>query len=173
LLGRYDSFPENVPLLAQFAYQSSTQTIQTSIARVLHTLNKESINMENMSKASPHNCFVNFEFGIGEGDAFNFLDEEELTKLEHTLKEQPLAVLDVFCIARYDIKEATGKNKSLKFDYYMLRFSFGSETMELFIHHERGIQRIPRKDLILFLKDKIDKGLVDNRGEPLTLKYIF
>jgi len=128
--------------------------------------------MKTVTKASPSNCVVNFEFGVADADTFNFLDEEELRKLEDTLKQQALPILDVYCATRCHIIEATGKRKSLKFDYNMLRFSFHRKKMELFIYHERGIQRVPLEDLVFFLKNQINRELVEKQQKILALKHI-
>ncbi len=128
--------------------------------------------MKTLTKASPANCTVNFEFGIADADAFNFLDEEELKKLEHAVRQQPLQVLDAYCAARYQITDASGKRKSLKFDYNMLRFAFYKRQVQLFVFHERGINRVPLEDLVLFLANQIDQRLVEQQGRRLTLKRI-
>jgi hypothetical protein len=146
--------------------------LQTAIAKVFHRLNKQTIDMKTLTKASPKNCTVNFEFGIAEAETFNFIDDEELRKLENILKEQTLQVLDVFCAASYHIRETDGKDKSLKFDYNMLRFVFKRKNMELFIFHERGIRRIPLDDFTLFLINEINKELAKNQQETLVQKHI-
>ena len=128
--------------------------------------------MKTLTKASPTNCAVNFEFGVADGDTFNFLDEEELKRLENTLKEQALRILDIFCAARYQITEAHGKRRSLRSDYNMLRFAFYRKNMELFIYHERGIQRLPLEDLALFIKNQFNKELAYRQQKTLTLKRL-
>jgi len=128
--------------------------------------------MTTLTKASPRNCSVNFEFGVADADTFNFLDEEELKKLENTLKEQALRILDIFCVTRYHIDGTGGKRKSLKFDYNMLRFAFYRKNMELFVYHERGIQRIPLEDFVLFLQDHFNKELANKQQKTLTLRHI-
>ncbi len=172
LLGRYDNFPTQIHGLARFTHASSLKTLQLTIAKVLHGLNRQALDMKTLTKASPANCTVNFEFGVADTDAFNFLDEEELKKLEQTVKQQPLQVLDAYCAARYQITETSGKRRSLKFDYNMLRFAFYRRQVQLFIFHERGINRVPLEDLVLFLANQINQGLVAEQGRRLTLKRI-
>jgi len=128
--------------------------------------------MKALTKASPTNCFVSFEFGVADADTFNFLDEGEIRKLEKTWTQQALPILDFFCAARYHTTEANGKRKSLKFDYNMLRFAFYRKNMELFIYHERGTQRVPLEDHVIFLKNQINKELIDKQQKTLTLKHI-
>lgn len=172
LLRRYTHFPANVHGVARFTYVSSTQMLQMAIARVLHRLNKRTIDMKTLTRASQKNCMVNFEFGIADAETFNFLDEGELRKLESILKDRALQILDVFCAARYHVKKADGTFKSLKFDYNLLRFVFQRKNMELFIYHERGIRRIPMDDVVLFLINEINEKLVENHQGPLIQKHI-
>lgn len=172
LLGRYNNFPDSIHGEARFTYPFSTKTLQQAIAHVLHRLNKQTIDMQTLTKASPLNCVVNFEFGLADADTFNFLDDEELERLEHTVRQQALPLLDVYCISRLHILEADGKRKSLKFDYNMLRFSFRRKKMELFVYHERGIQRIPLEDLVLFIKNQINTELADKKQKTLTQKHL-
>jgi len=172
MLGQYDNFPTNIQGIAQFTYPMSAQTLQRIIAQVLHSLNKQTIDMKTLTKASPNNCVVNFEFGVADADTFNFLNEEELQKLEVTLKQQALPILDVFCAARYYVTEESGKRKSLKFDYSMLRFAFYTKAMELLVYHERGNQRIPLEDLVLFIQNQINKQLTEKQHKTLTLNRL-
>ncbi len=172
MLGQYDEFPEGAARFAQFAHSGSVQALQTAIARALRILNQQTINLAILTAASPPNCFVNFEFGIADSDAFCFIDQRELYRLEKALKTQPMAILDVFCGARYHIKKDTGERKSLQFDYSVLRFAFEGEAVDLFLHFIRGNQRIPRKDFILYLKTQIDKELIERKRDPMKLKYL-
>jgi hypothetical protein len=136
-------------------------------------LNNEVHDLSLLTKASPPNCQVNFELGIAEEDTFTFLDKEELTRLIEVLKkEQPVGILDFFCATRYKQIMQNGKAKSLKFDYVLLRFTFRRRTMELFLAHQRGIQRLPLGDLATFLINRINKELAQNKMKPLTLKRI-
>ena len=121
-----------------------------------------------MTKASPPNCQVNFELGIAEEDTFNFIDKEELDRLEKSLEEgETLRILDFFCATRYHTITQNGKTKPLKFDYALLRFTFQRRTMELFVAHERGTQRIPLEDLVTFLINRINREL-----KTLTVKHM-
>lgn len=151
-------------------YLSSIQKLQATIAQVLHRLNQETILMETITQAAPVNCCVEFEFGVADADTFSYLDGEELKKLETALRQEALRVLDVFCIARYHVMQANGKRRSLKFDYAMFRFAFKEDIMELLMHHQRGIQRIPLKDLISFLANQINRSLSEKGQEILVIR---
>jgi len=173
LLGRYDEFPASASRFAQFIYLDSTHKIQTAIAQAMYKLNQQPVNLASLTAASPPDCYVNFEFGIADSDAFYYLDQEQLITLEKALKAQELSVLDAFCAARYYVKKEKGKDKPLPIDYSVLRFTFENEDIELLLHYIRGNQRIPRKDFILFLKNQIDKELIEKQLEPWILKSLF
>ena len=173
MLGCYDEFPANASRFAQFTYSDSLQTLQEAILRALHELNQQTIDLATITTASPPNCFVNFEFGVADSDAFYFLDKNELNRLERALKAQALSILDVFCGARYHIKKEKGKKQSLQFDYSLLRFMFEKPDIHLSAHYIRGNQRIPRKDFVLYLKNQIDKELVAKHRETTILKHLF
>jgi len=172
MLGRYDNFPTQIHGIARFIYPSSIQTLQQTMVQVFHELNKQTVDMKTFTEASPANCTVNFEFGVADADTFSFLDEDELKKLRKALKRQHFQVFDFYCATRYHITDASGKPKSLKFDYNMLRFAFYKKQIQLFVCHERGINRVPLEDLVLFLKNQINKRLADTQHRTLNLKRI-
>jgi hypothetical protein len=129
--------------------------------------------LKQLTKASPLNCQANLELGIAEEDTFTFLDKEELNRLETSLKtEGAVSVLDFFCALRYHTTAPNGKTKPLKFDYILLRFAFQRKTLELFLAHERGIQRTPLEDFAIFLINRINNELVERKIRPLTLKHM-
>ena len=173
MLGCYDEFPANASRFAHFTYSGSLQSLQTAIIRALHELNQRAIDLATVTAASPPNCFVNFEFGVADSDAFCFLDKSELSRLERALKAQALSILDVFCGARYHIKKEKGKKQSLQFDYSLLRFMFEKPNIGLSAHYIRGNQRIPRKDFVLYLRNQIDKELVAKKHETMILTRLF
>jgi len=172
MLGRYQNFPTNIEGFARYTYPDSAQTLQLAIAKALHTLNNQTIDISTITEAGPTNCTVNFEFGVAHEETFNFLDTEELQDVEKTLKQQALAVFDVYFVARYYASQPDGKRRSLKFDYGMLRFAFSKVNIELFVYHERGTQRIPLDSLASFLKDRINLQLSAQKKKTLTLKSV-
>jgi len=139
----------------------------------LHQLNQETYDLKTLTEASPPNCQVNFEFGIAEGDAFNFLEKEELDKLQRSLEkgEKP-HILDFFCATLYHTTTPNGKTKPLKFDYTLLRLAFQRGALELFVVHERGTQRIPLEDLVIFLINRINRELAQRGLKTLTVRHM-
>jgi len=101
---------------------------------------------------------------------FTFLDKEELNRTEKSLEEGAVDILDFFCALRYHTTAPNGKTKPLKFDYILLRFAFQRKTLELFLVHERGIQRIPLEDFANFLINRINNELAERKIKSLTVK---
>jgi hypothetical protein len=139
----------------------------------LHQLNHEGYDLKTLTEASPPNCQVNFELGVAEGDAFNFLEKEELDKLQRSLEEgEKPHILDFFCASLYHITTSNGRTKPLKFDYTLLRFAFQRGAMDLFVVHERGTQRIPLEDLVTFLISRINRELAQRGLKTLTVRHV-
>ena len=128
--------------------------------------------MKTITQASPPNCYVNFEFGLADGDTFNFFDAQELKKLRKALEESTLETLDFYCAMRYHIIERSGRRKPLKFDYKILRFKFKDKDMKLVAYHERGNQHVPIEDLVSFLQKQINKKLAQTQHRTIKLRNI-
>jgi len=174
LLGYYSNFPTNIHGIARYNYQTSTQKLQKAIVHVFYQLNRETHDLKTVTRSSPANCRLSFELGVAEQDAFNFLEKEELEKFLRRIEEvkEPLRILDFFCVTRYHTTNSNGKRKPLRFDYALLRYAFYRRTMELFIVHERGTQRIPLEDLATFLTKRINDELSRKGIKTLTLKHM-
>ncbi len=174
MLGAYSDFPTKIHGIARYSYQTSTQQLQNTIVHTLYQLNQKTIELRKLTISSPSNCALNFEFGIAEHYAFNFLDKEELEKFQKSQNQsvEPMRLLDFFCALRYCTMTDEGRRRSLKFDYILLRFVFQMRAMEIFIVHERGPQRVPLEDLVTFLTNRINNGLKQNGLKTLALKYL-
>lgn len=168
--GRYDNFPTNIHGIAKFTHQISTQQLQQAMLEAFYKLNHQTFDLKNVTRASPPNCQVNFEFGIAEEITFNFIDREERDRIQTSLKQNGNAfrILDFFCAMCYHIIGVNGKFKPLKFDHNLLRFSFYRRTMELLIVHEHGIQRTPLEDVVTFLIHQINDALKQKSLKTLT-----
>jgi len=169
LFGCYENFPEAVHGIAQFSHSLSSSVLQHMILQTFHRLNHESHNIGEVTPLAPSECEASFEFGLAEGLAFNYLDKDEVDRALKAVSKKALETLDFFCAIRY---HATGKEKRsrLKFDYYLLRFTFERGNAEMRVFHERGPRRVSPEELIAFLVKDINKGLSRNRARPLNLK---
>ncbi|MFQ6064679.1 MAG: hypothetical protein ACE5L6_04305 [Candidatus Bathyarchaeia archaeon] len=172
LLGRYKNFPEVIHGVARFTFGSSTKKMQNTILRVLHELNKQVLNLRSIATLSSSTCQVGFELGIADGVEFNYLDEHELNRLQGSVVKRAMSTVDLFCVVRYHVTR-DGKLVPLRFDYYMLRFTFHSKnSLELRISHQRGIQRLSVENLITFITKRINEELSKDRLRPLELKSL-
>jgi hypothetical protein len=175
LLGCYNNFPTKIHGIARYSYQISTQQLQKTIVYTTYLLNQETHDLKRLTRSSLVNCELNFEFGIAEQDSFTFLDEKETERFFQSMENEPkgsLLILDFFCAIRYHIIDPDGKSKSLRFDYALLRLTFQRRVMELFIVHERGTQRIPLEDLVIFLTNRINNELKKRELRILSLKHM-
>lgn len=158
MLGFYENFPATVQKIMRFATATSSKTVQKAIVQCLQRLNGEKLSLEEIAKFSKTQCTIIFEFGIADGDAFNYLDLEEAQKVLESIHKAPLQVMDFFCAIRY-YREHCGKWSPLKFDYYMLRLAFNNGLVETFIFHERGPRHLLPEDIINFIVERVNGSL--------------
>jgi len=155
MFGLYRNFPVYVHGAKRFAFTVSRRRMQQAIIQVLHSLNGEHLSLDSIANPSIPGCTVIFEFGIAEGETFNYLDKDETRKALEIVGETPLEVMDFFCAVRYYRRRENG-NRPLKFDYYMLRLVFSANTMEMQVFHERGPRHISPEDLINLIVNKVN-----------------
>jgi hypothetical protein len=174
LLGYYENFPETVHVhgIAEFSYSLSGSVLQKTILQTFHQLNYQPHKIGEVTPLAPSESGASFEFGLAEGLAFNYLDRDEVDRALKTVNKKALERLDFFCAIRYHAADK-GKHSRLKFDYYLLRFTFERENTEMRIFHERGPRRVSPKELLTFLIKEINEGLSRNRARPLTVKKLW
>jgi hypothetical protein len=153
--GFYNNFPAYVHDAKRLAFALSRRKLQQAIIQVLYSLNHEHLSLDTISNPSIPNCTVIMEFGIAEGEIFNYLDKDEVQRALGIMRKTPLEIMDFFCAVRY-YRQIGDKNRPLKFDYYMLRLAFSANTMEVQVFHERGPRHIAPEDLINFLLNRIN-----------------
>ncbi|MEM3875421.1 MAG: hypothetical protein QXU45_09865 [Candidatus Bathyarchaeia archaeon] len=155
MLGLYENFPVNVQKVMRFATTISNKTLQRALVQCLEKLNGKNLSFENASPSASDRTVI-FEFGIADGDTFNYLDLEETQKVLGEIRRAPLRIMDFFCAIRY-YREHDGKRSPLKFDYYMLRLIFNAGSVEVLIFHERGPRHVPPEDLINLIAERVNK----------------
>jgi len=172
LLGRYENFPEVIHGVARFAFESPIKKVQQAVLRALQQLNQEVCGLNAIAFHLSPDIEVSFEVGVAEDFEFNYLDKEELDKFQKGIVEKEVAILDFFCVVRYHVVNDRGKRVPLKFDYHLLRFMFQENSMELRICHERGTQRVPLEDLVIFITKRINEEPSKKRQKLLNLEYL-
>lgn len=170
LLGHYENFPEVIHGVARLTHRISVRKLQEAILCTLYQLNQEIPRFSDIASL-PSKCQVSFEFGVAEGTTFNYLDKEEVGRFQETIAKESLPIFDVFCVVRYHVVNKE-KRVPLKFDYYLMRFTFYKNSVELQICHERGTQRLSLEDLIAFIIKRVNEELSQRRLKPLTRKYL-
>lgn len=147
MLGFYENFPPSAHKVERFAITVSNRKFQQILVQTLHKINGKVYNFEEIAKPPISNCSVIFEFGVADGDGFNYLDLEELNKVMEVIRKNPLQIMDFFCAVRY-YREKNGKRVHLKFDYYMIRLIFGGGRVEFYTFHEKGLRHLLPEDII-------------------------
>ena len=154
MLGLYENFPKTVHKTAYFSTSISNKRLQQALIQMLQKINNKNFNLKEIANPSVSQCTVILEFGIAEANNFNYLDNEETNKVLKVVQKKPLQVIDFFCALRY-YRMQNGKKTPLRFDYYMMRFTFNRDSMEIQIFHERGPRYISPEDIANFVVNKI------------------
>ena len=170
LLGQYENFPENVHSTNRFTHENIAVTaLQQTILQALHKINGENCGLTDVTLFPSQECQVSFEIGVAEGITFNYVDSRELERIEKNIGESELPLLDFLCVVRYHVVKQR-KRAALKFDYYLVRFRFQGETLELKVFHERGPRRTSPRELLNFLVKRVNRALQRSRLRPLTAR---
>jgi hypothetical protein len=158
MFGIYENFPLNVHFKKKFSTTLNNKQFQQKLVKTLNTLNRKSFHFEEITIPTIPNCEILFEYGIAEGECFNFLDEQEV-KRTSSLSKTGQNLLDFFCVIRY-YRCQLQKKTALKFDYYILRTSFTVKTVEFRIFHKQGPRYIAPEELVNMITDSINKTAV-------------
>lgn len=171
MLGRYENFPNTVHGVASFIFRGPVKSVQQAILCALHRLNSEVHDLGAVTSYLKRKCEVSFEFGVAEGDAFNFLDKNELEHCLRDIKEKEFQTLDFFFVVRYHTTRDGGGRVPLRFDYHVLRFMFQEDCLEMQVRHEKGARRVQLDDLVDFIAKRINAELSRRRLNPLVLTH--
>lgn len=155
MLGVYEHFPELIHKTAIFASSVSSKRLQQILVQILHRLNNEDLHLEEITYPSIPQCTTVFEFGIAEASNFNYLDEEETSRLLKTIHKTAFQSMDFLCDIRY-YKTHNEKKTPLRFDYYILRFKFTENQTEMQIFHEKGSRYVTPEDITKFIVTRIN-----------------
>lgn len=161
MLGIYEDFPDTFHCAASYTHKTSKTNLQKTVINVFYALNKQTHNLSDIVTAPSTGCSASFECGVAEALTFNFIDDEEIAKFKRLFTEKTVfSTMDFMCIIRYHVK-----GKPLKFDHFMLRFSFQEKTMLILVYHEKGPQRVQPEELLSFLAKNIANELRGKAGK--------
>lgn len=170
LLGQYENFPENVHTTHQFTHENTAVTaLQQAILQALHKINEETCSLTDVTLFPSQECQVSFEVGVAEGITFSYVDSREVERIKKDIGENELPLLDFLCVVRYHVVKQR-RRAALKFDYYLVRFRFQGEILEVKVFHERGPRRTSPRELVNFLVKRVNRELQRKRRRPLTAK---
>ena len=155
MLGFYTNFPQTLHKTASFSTSTSNKRLQQLLIETAFKLNNTTFQLEEIATPSLHQCSVIFELGIAEDNDFNYLDAQEKNTLLKTINKKPLQIIDFLCIIRY-YKTEQEKKAALRFDYYMLRFAFNKNSMEMLVFHEKGPMHMSPEELIELITTRIN-----------------
>ncbi|MBS7634780.1 hypothetical protein KEJ34_04710 [Candidatus Bathyarchaeota archaeon] len=152
----------NVPLIE----------LQEVILNALYNINRLTSRavkkyLPSMSKL---NLEIIFEVGVANGTSFYYIDDETLESFMEKINREPPRILDLICIIRY-YKLRNGVRRTLRFDYYFMKFLFSSKMFELQVFHEKGLQRIDVEDLIKVLFENINSEFAKRGISPIKVRY--
>jgi hypothetical protein len=166
MFGFYEAFPHQVHKIKHFVTLISSKRLQLTLVQLLCGLNKTTLRLEDVGTPSVADCVAVFEFGIAEDNGFNYLNDEETLKAVKIVQKHPTQILDFLCALRFYRTEKE-KRKPLKFDYYMLRFTFNPKFLELQLFHERGPMHVLPEELIEFVVNKVNEAFGRRVVKPL------
>jgi len=168
--GVYEDFPDVIHRVALFSYKIPTRSLQKMLILLFYRMNTSKKSLD-MPFSVSRDLEVIFEIGIADGLEFNFLDDEEKNEWLNLLEKEVFETLDFLCIIRY-YTSRSGRKVPLKFDYYMLRFIFKPEIMEVAVYHEKGIRRLTTRDLIMVISERINSELRKEKKPLLHLESL-
>ncbi len=166
MLGFYENFPEGIHKIEAFTSALQSRKLQQRLIQVMSEINRKTFNFEEIANPTVPNCTILFEVGIADAKNFNYIDAEETKKALNALKKEPFHIMDFFCAVRY-YKTKAEKKTPLKFDYYIIRFTFNKDAVEMRIFHERGPRYISPEDITTFLVKAVNQASTKKIRKPL------
>jgi hypothetical protein len=154
-LGFYENFPPNIHLVETFNSALSSKQLQQRLIQVFYEINRKEFSFEEAANPTIPECKLIFEFGLAEAEGFNYIDGEEVKKVQNLLGKENLRTMDFFCAIRYYKGE---KKSALKFDYYLLRTVYNRDILEIQVFHKKGPRYISPEDLTLFIFNKTNEA---------------
>ena len=146
MFGTFDNFPKDIHKEVTFTFSASTKRLQQKLVQILHKLNTQTLNLEEISDPSVPHCTVIIEFGIA-----------ETNKTLKTISKSPLQTMDLLCSISY-YKTQGEKKTPLRFDYYMIRLNFENNLTTIQISHKRGPRHTSPNDIAYLIINKINEA---------------
>jgi hypothetical protein len=142
-------------MVETFSSNISSKQLQQRLIQVLYEINRKEFSFEEAANPTIPECKLIFEFGLADNEEFNYIDEEEVKKVQNQLAIEHLQTIDFFCAIRYYKGE---KKKALKFDYYLIRTVYNKKILEIQVSHKKGPRYLSPEDLTLFIINKTNEA---------------
>ena len=169
MFGIYNNFPQKMHKNIFFQSKNSRIENQKALFKAIYDLNSCELDLKEISPFMKANYLVSFEFGVADGNYFNYLTQIEFERCIRKIVNYEIDTLDFFFVTRYhDIKDSF-KRVPLRFDYFVIRFVFFETNFESMIRHEKGIRRISFEDLICFLIEQVNNELFSSNKFPIQI----
>ena len=112
-----------------------------------------------------------FKVGIGNGEAFDILDrKEEERVLSRIENEGWFANLDLVFHIHYSISD--GRVHKVHRDEYIVRMVFQQQSVEVLVHHAKGVRRIESDELVKILVKALNSELSRLRFSAVEIAAI-
>lgn len=170
MIGEYDQFPSIQHGLARFSYNTSTENLQKALVRFMYLSNQEPMELKTLN-FSRYKIKVETEIGIADGLTFTYVDLDVRDYYLSRIRESILEILDFLTVVRY-YRISKSCRRSLRFDYFLLRFTFKFETTNLRIYHDRGPRRLSVRQLVEWMVLKVNKELMMRKMGEMQATHI-
>jgi len=168
LVGIYERFPQKVHAATSFSVSTSTRALQLMLMQTLCKLNKQAPDLKDIADPSLSQYCIIFEFGFAEANDFIYLNDEETGKLLKIINKEVFRCADFLVVIRY-YKSHAGKKRPLRFDYYLLRFTFSKKSVMVSVFHERGPMRIIPEELVNLVVGSVNTNFSKRMVKPLAI----
>ncbi|OLD35603.1 MAG: hypothetical protein AUI50_01435 [Crenarchaeota archaeon 13_1_40CM_2_52_14] len=172
-LGTLEHFPTIYHARASWLYDINTESLQKAILAGLRSLSQEKKSLEITVADIPgyQSGGVVFEFGVGNKDGFDILDEKEVKRLIQRIEEKgTFRTLDLVFHLHYSVDD--GRRHKVHQDQYVARLSFQPGRVELLLHHLKGVRRIAPDELVRILLSASNRELNRNKYPELELESL-
>ncbi len=151
-LGTLARFPTLLHARASLLFDVNLETLQRSIIQALLEVQETArpIEVSVADHAGYTMGTINFRVGVSNELGFNILDIKMGERLLRRIEERgPFRTLDIALHVEYGISD--GKRHNLRGDRYIARLQFRPGSVEILLHHLKGLRRVQPDELVRFL----------------------
>jgi hypothetical protein len=159
-LGCLFEFPTVLHDRASFAFDVNLSSLQKALFAALATLRTSSVPQK--VSVADHEGYkkgrLDFNIGVGDGDAFDILDSREMDRVIGRIENQgPFSIIDLSFRLHYVIDD--GRKHRIHEDHYLMRLVFRPGQFELLVHHVKGLRRVDSAELVTITIRKVNAEL--------------